>query len=300
MIYPNFGEFEKLSRLGNRVPVWTTVPADLLTPVSAYMKLTRGGVKAKGRAHHYSFLLESVEGGETVARYTYLGVDPEMVLRFWIGEENASRSSQGRIEVSAGGRKKTISGDFLVMAREISAGFRHAPAEGLPPFTAGAVGYFGYDMISLREPVPLPPRERAAAGRDRMPDAVLMFTATVLVFDHVKHQIWIVCNVPCREDATRAELQQAYRQAQRDIQRIEKVLGGPLPPLESRGGSSRRIASPAYRSNFTKARFLNQVRRAKQHIRAGDIFQVVLSQRLETRIRTDPFEVYRALRRVNP
>ncbi|MBI2818786.1 MAG: anthranilate synthase component I [Acidobacteria bacterium] len=301
MISPDFQEFTRLSRQGNWVPVWTTVPADLLTPVSAYLKLTREKAKGKGRIHPYSFLLESVEGGETIARYTYLGVDPVMVLRYWIEDGGGgSRSEWGRMEVSVAGSTEMMRGDFLSMAKNIFADFRHAPTEGLPPFTAGAVGYIGYDMISLWEPVPLPPSERSRLGRGRMPDAVLMFTSTVLVFDHVKHQIWIVCNVPCEPNSKRSGLQHAYRRAQRDIQGIEKRLAGPLPVLESKKRSGQRRPAPVFRSNVTKKRFMNQVRRAKEHIQAGDIFQVVLSQRLETKIHAKAFDVYRALRRVNP
>lgn len=300
MISPDFREFTKLSRLGNWVPVWTTVPADLLTPVSAYLKLAGGKAKAKRRANTYSFLLESVEGGETIARYTYLGVDPVKVLRFWMGDQETASSTQGRIELFVGAHKKIVSGDFLQVARDLFSEFRHAPAEGLPPFTAGAVGYLGYDMISLTEPVPLPPRERQRPGRERMPDAVLMFTSTVLVFDHVKHQIWIVCNVLCEADSRREKLQDAYRQAQREILRIERKLAGPLPALDSKAGIRPKSHPPVFRSNVTKAQFMDQVRRAKRHIQAGDIFQVVLSQRLQMKIQAEPFEVYRALRQVNP
>ena len=298
---PSQKEFLKLAKSGNWVPVWSTVPADLLTPVSAYIKLTGGKASGRDRAQPYSFLLESVEGGETIARYTYLGIDPVLVLRYWIDDQGtAPDPSQGCIETSVGGRTKATRGDFQLEARNTFARFRHAPAEGLPPFTAGAVGYIGYDMISLCEPVPLPARERGQTSRGRMPDAVLMFASTVLVFDHVKHQIWIVRNVSCQPDSTRSELQQSYRRAQGEIQRIEKKLAGSLPALQSDRSSARKRTAPVFRSNFTKQRFMKQVRRAQEHIHAGDIFQVVLSQRLETKIQAGAFDVYRALRRVNP
>lgn len=299
MTAPTFPEFARLASRGNWVPVWSTVPADLLTPVSAYLKLTGGGNQRRRADHPYSFLLESVEGGETIARYTYLGMDPIMVLRFWIGDDGAAANRrEGHIEIFEAGRKTTRRGDFLSVAREIFSGFRPAPAEGLPPFTAGTVGYLGYDMVSLLEPVPLP--EPNGAGKRRMPDAVLMFTSTVLIFDHVKHQIWIVCHARCQQGAGRAALRQSYLRAQEEVRRIERRLAGPLPVEESRRRAARRRPAPLFRSNVTREQFLEQVRRAQEHIRAGDIFQVVLSQRMETALRAAPFEVYRALRRINP
>jgi anthranilate synthase component 1 len=241
--------------------------------------------------------LESVEGGETIARYTYIGTDPVMTLRYWMdaGRE-AAHSGDGRIEILAQGRRKEMRGDFLTVCRECFANYQHAAVDGLPPFTAGAVGYVGYDMVAMREPVPLPKREKGSARH--MPDAVLMFHSTVLVFDHVKHQIWIVCNVPVPEEGP-AALRRAYRNGEREVRRVEKALDSPLAPERrgrQRGVQKRRALS----SNVSKSAFLKSVGRAKEHIRAGDIFQVVLSQRLETKLSSDPFEVYRALRQVNP
>jgi anthranilate synthase component 1 len=296
MIFPDLKQFLILAQKGNLVPVWTSVPADLLTPVSAYMKLTRR--RAARRAKHgYSFLLESVEGGETIARYTYIGSDPFLTLRFRMGDRGRA---SGVTEITRDGRTERLEGDMMGATRELLASFQPVQVEGLPPFIAGAVGYVGYDLISLREPVPLPPAERAAKSSPAaMPDALLMFSTTVLVFDHVKHQIIIVRNVRC-ESESKKSLTAAYRQAEQDIRRIERALQAPLALLEQRGPRKRRAAAPAFRSNFSRADFLAQVRRAKEYITAGDIFQVVLSQRLETKITADPFAIYRALRRVNP
>src|SRR5262249_40682691 len=138
------------------------------------------------------------------------------------------------------------------------------------------------------------------AGLRRMPDAVLMFSSTLLVFDHVKHEITIIRNVLCEEGMSREQIQRAYRRAQGDLTRIERLLAGPLPKAAARPSFTPSIRSPVFRSNFTKQDFMEKVQRAKQHIEAGDVFQVVLSQRLETRLRAEPFDVYRALRRVNP
>jgi len=297
MIFPDRKQFLNLAQQGNLVPVWTSVPADLLTPVSAYLKLTRRQTPSRRGKPSYSFLLESVEGGETIARYTYLGSDPFLTLRFWMGDRGPS---SGVTEITRGGRTERLEGDMMGAARELLASFQPVRLEELPPFTAGAVGYVGYDLVSLREPVALPPAERSKGSLGAMPDAVLMFCTTLLVFDHVKHQIIIVRNVRC-DDRSKKSLAAAYHQAEQDIRRIERVLQSPLAlPEQPRAAGKRRAAAPSFRSNVSREEFLQQVRRAKEYITAGDIFQVVLSQRLETKITADPFAIYRALRRVNP
>ena len=298
MICPVQKEFLQLSRQGNVVPVWTSVPADLLTPVSAYLKLTQGRAAARRSAQNFSFLLESVEGGETIARYTYMGADPFLILRYWLP---AAGRGSGTVEIVEKERARRLRGNLMSTARELLSYFRPVRVAELPPFTAGAVGYLGYDLVSQMEPVPLP----ASGGRKmgplrRMPDATLTFYSTLLVFDHVKHQIIIIRNVRCSEAMSQKSLRTAYTQAEREIHRIERKLQAPLA-LEAQTSSARSGRSaPSVQSNFTKEQFKERVRRAKEHIRAGDIFQVVLSQRLETRITVEPFEIYRALRRVNP
>jgi anthranilate synthase component 1 len=304
MISPGARAFADLAAGGNLVPVWTTVPADLLTPVSAYLRLTRersrSGRQAGRSASSYSFLLESVEGGETIARYTYLGCGPMLVLRFWLDGEGKGGASSGRVEILENGSRREHRGNLMSVAREVFAAFRPVHPPELPPFTAGAVGYLGYDLITLREPVPLPKPAPGRKGAERTPDAVLMFCATVLVFDHVKHQITIVRNVQIPERSSRAALAKLYRSAEQQLLRTERALQSPLRLPAQAASAARRGTGPAFRSNVSQQRFLDQVRRAKEHIQAGDIFQVVLSQRLETELRSDPFDVYRALRRVNP
>ncbi|MBI1955735.1 MAG: anthranilate synthase component I [Acidobacteria bacterium] len=300
MIGPDQKEFFHLARQGNVVPVWTSVPADLLTPVSAYLKLTQGRATARRSAPDFSFLLESVEGGETIARYTYMGADPFLILRFWLP---ATGGGSGTVAITEKGRTRQLRGNLMSAARALLSSFRPVRVAELPPFTAGAVGYLGYDLVSQMEPVPLP----ASGGRKgplrRMPDAILMFYTTLLVFDHVKHQIIIIRNVRCSEPMSQKSLRTAYAQAEREIHRIERKLQAPLA-LEAQTSSARSGRSvrsaPSVQSNFTKEQFLERVRQAKEHIRAGDVFQVVLSQRLETRITVEPFAIYRALRRVNP
>ena len=307
MIFPGPDKFSDLARKGNLIPTWKPVPADLLTPVSAYLKLTGSRTGTRRGKQDFSFLFESVEGGETIARYTYLGADPFLVARFRMEASKtptkknsmpggASPAAEGKIEIIEKGRTRQMKGNIMEEARNLLASFRPVHVDELPPFSAGAVGYMAYDLVSLREPVRLKEKSRPS-----MPDAVLMFFSTVLVFDHVKHQIIIICNVRCEQPASGNLLRSLYRRAEQEIQRIENKLQSPLA-IERRQKAlpKRRPVPLALRSNFSKAQFVSKVRRAKQHIQAGDIFQVVLSQRLETKIHVDPFEIYRALRRVNP
>ncbi len=270
---PDLETFLIHAREGNVVPVYKTVMADLETPVSAYLKVAEG--------RRYSFLLESVEGGEKIGRYTYLGADPFLVVR-----------AQGeRVEVTREGKISKQRGNVFAILRELAREFRPAGQQGLPPLSAGAVGYAGYDLVRLIEP-------RVPAFRKddlRMPDAVFVFFSTLLAFDHVKHQIWIIANVRC--DEWRKNLAKGYQQALREIAAIEKNLARALrrPKAPSRPG-----AAITPRSNIGREKFCRAVEKAKEYILAGDIFQVVLSQRLDLRLPAEPFEVYRQLRTVNP
>jgi len=257
---------------GNIIPVFKPVLADLLTPVSAYLRLAR---KAR-----YAFLLESVEGGEKVARYTFLGCDPHLVVK-----------ARGQdVEVWDEGRVTRRRGPALDVLREITARYRPVRVPGLPPFSAGAVGYFGYDLVGQFERVP-PPK---AAGDTGLPDALLMFFSNLLVFDHVKHQILIISNV--RTDGKGPALERRYRKAVQQIQRWERLLARPVAPPPVR----RKRGSLHFRANCRREEFEDAVERGKKYITAGDIFQVVLSLRLQGKLRADPFSVYRALRTVNP
>jgi anthranilate synthase component 1 len=257
---PNLQEIAALRERGNVIPVYKSVIADLLTPVSAFYKLEKD--------RPYAFLLESVEGGETIARYSFLGCDPFRICRRQRGEP----------------------GDFIEEVRQTLGRFRSVKIPGLPPFTGGAVGYFGYDMVRLIENIP-------DTGRDDLgiDDAVLMFYKTILAFDHVKRQIHIISNLLVDESGDSIETQ--YAQAVDEIRRIEALLNEPLEiPATGRTGDG----APTVRSNFEKTDYLKAVAQAKEHIAAGDIFQVVLAQRFEVDLKTPPFEIYRALRIVNP
>jgi anthranilate synthase component 1 len=277
MISPDFNTFTKLARQGNLVPVYSVLNADLLTPVSAYLRLARDA--------RYSFLLESVEGGEHVARYTFLGADPLEVFRY--------NHERGACVIEGANRVEWQATHPIELLRHRMARFRpvRASAEGLPPLVGGAIGYFAYDMVRLAERITPPP---ARPGDPNLDDAALMFYLGVVAFDHVRHRLWIIRNVYTEGPGS---LRAKYDAAVREIRRTERLLQQPLAARKRRGGRSPLRVT----SNFRKPAYLAAVRRAQRYIRAGDIFQVVLSQRFGVRLgRTDPFEVYRALRVVNP
>jgi anthranilate synthase component 1 len=271
-----FEEFVELARRGTFVPVVKEIIADLLTPVSAFLKI----------AEHsdYAFLFESVEGGEQVARYSFLGKDPFLVLR--------ARGSGTVMERS--GVTTESDEPFVAALRRLMAEFQAPFVPGLPRFTGGAVGFMGYDASTLFEPV-LQDAWRGArwatdtAGED---DAGFMLFDTVLAFDHVKHRILIVANARVTADE---DLNALYQFACAKIQFLELELERGLSHTKSRGGEPAAV-----RSNMAKEAFEDGVRTIKEHIAAGDIYQAVLSQRFESDITADPFTVYRALRHVNP
>jgi anthranilate synthase component 1 len=270
MIQPNYKTFCNLARQGNLVPVYETVTADLLTPVGAYLRLARNA--------RYSCLLESVEGGETIARYTFIGANPEEVFR-----------SRGRsCEIERQGAREEIAGDPFEILRSLVQRYQPVRVPGLPPLIAGAIGYCAYDMVRLIERIP-------SSGRDdlKLDDSVLMFYLGLVVFDHVQHRLWIVRNVFTKSEGS---LRAKYDAAVREIQRTRRELEGPLPRQRAPRSSGRVKVN----SNFTKPQFIAAVRKAQSYIRAGDIFQVVPSQRFETQTNADAFEIYRALRVINP
>ncbi len=270
---PDLETFLAHAREGNVVPVYKVVREDLETPVSAYLKLAAD--------HRYSFLLESVEGGERIGRYTYLGADPFLIVR----------ARDNRVEIARQGRTIKKRGNIFQILRELARQFRPAGQQGLPPLSAGAVGYAGYDLVRLVEPK-VPP---FAKDDLPMPDAVFVFFSTLLAFDHVRRQIWIIANVRC--DEWKGKLEKGYKRALQEIAAIEKRLARPLPRSKM---TARGVTVPAPRSNVGREKFCRAVEKAKEYILAGDIFQVVLSHRLDLRLDIDPFQVYRALRTINP
>ena len=275
MIQPDFAEFQGLAKQGNLIPVYDVFSADLLTPVSAYLRIAQDA--------RYSFLLESVEGGEKIARYTFAGAHPEEVFRY----SNGACVFENR-ERLVWEEREPIS--FL---RERIQRFRPVRLPGLPPLVAGAIGYFSYDMVRLIER--LPKRLRDDIG---LYDAMLMFYHGLLAFDHVQHRLWIVRNVFTEGPGS---LRAKYNAAVREIKQTRRLLEEPVAaerPNKLSGASKR--ASVKVSSNFRRPEYLGIVRKAQQYIRAGDIFQVVLSQRFSAKTQADPFEVYRQLRALNP
>ena len=272
----SFEEFVDLARRGTFVPVVREIMADLLTPVSAFIKI----------AEHsdYAFLFESVEGGEQVARYSFLGKDPFLVLR--------ARGNKTVIDRS--GVTTESDEPFVATMRRLMTEFRAPFVPGLPRFTGGAVGFIGYDASARFEPALQEAWENAgwvATGTSE-DDAGFMLFDTVLAFDHVKHRILVIANARITPDE---DLGALYQFACAKIDFLERELERGLSQPERTIG-----AAPAVLSNVTRERFEAGVRTIKEHIAAGNIYQAVLSQRFEADITADPFTVYRALRHVNP
>lgn len=263
-----FDEFVELAKRGTFVPVCKEVVADLLTPVSAFLKI----------AEHsdYAFLLESVEGGEHMGRYSFLGKDPFLILR----------SHEGRTIVEQAGVTTESERAFMDTLREVMGGFQSPFVPGLPRFTGGAVGYLGYEAAQWFEPTVGQP-----TGADGDTGGFMLFD-TVLAFDHVQHRIILIANARVSGDQ---DLRALYQFACARIEFLERELDRALSIVRE-----RRSEPLTMEANVTQAGFESMVRRGKEYIAAGDVYQVVLSQRLETNLQVDPFTVYRALRHVNP
>mgnify|MGYP003345717936 CR=1 FL=1 len=259
-----------LAKRATFVPVVKELVADLLTPVSAFLKV----------AEHsdYAFLLESVEGGEYVGRYSFLGKDPFLILR----------SKDGVTTLERSGQVSTVDGGFVPTLRKLMTDYRSPFVPDLPRFTGGAVGYFGYGASSWFEPV----LGDLGSSPDGADDAGFMLFDTVLAFDHVQHRILLIANARVTADD---DLESLYQFACAKIEFAERELERALSTPRV-----RRDDPVTFTSNLTQERFEAMVRTAKEYIAAGDIYQVVLSQRFETAVTVDPFTVYRALRHVNP
>ncbi len=270
---PTFDEFKALARRGTVISVVKTVMADLLTPVSAFLKIERRSP--------YAFLLESIEGGEKIARYSFLGCSPHRIVR--------ARGTEVTVE-TVGGKTEKRAEPMLDVLRSLMRQHHPVKVPGLPPFVGGAVGYFGYDAVQWFERVP-----QTAPDDLNMETAVVMFFSSLLAFDHVRHQIQIISNVFI-DGPDDPELQPKYDNACAEIYRLEGMLASPLPMLPQ----SERTAPAQLRANMSKEEFEAAVEVIKEYIRAGDAFQVVFSQRFDFNIATHPFQIYRALRVVNP
>lgn len=284
---PNFEEFKKLTTEYNLIPVYREITADLETPVSAYLKVARGP---------YSFLFESVEGGENLARFSFIGTEPTEIIRTGPGEQDGAV-------------------DPLNLLRDRMAGIKHADVPGLPKFHGGAVGYVAYDAVSYFEPrVPAISNEKT--GLD-VPEAIFLMTDTLLIFDHVRHTITVLAYAEVDGDAEKS-YQNALLQIDELVGRLDEPLGEHLhrkasPPT---GGFSASEANLDYSAsgvavaepkigqpfipNMTREYYDSMIDTSRRYIFEGEIIQAVVSQRLARRTPVAPFDLYRSLRAVNP
>ncbi len=256
MFHPTLDEVRQLKKYGNLVPVYYEIMADMETPVSAFLKVARG---------NYSFLLESVEGGEQLARYSFIGTEPSLILK--TGGDNPV--------------------DPLLLVEKEFSRFRLVPVAGLPRFHGGMVGYLGYEVARYFERLPSPDYDPLG-----LPESMLMMVDTLLVFDHISHTIKVVSHAHLDGDIEAANLQATAK-----IESLIDRLGQPVPPEVMPAVSSPE--SPVS-SNLSQTEFESRVSRAKDYIYGGDIIQAVLSQRLAKPTNASPFTIYRALRSINP
>ena len=299
MLKPTLREFEALAQEGyNLIPVACEIAADLETPVSAFLKVSRGD---------YSFLLESVHGGEKWGRYTFLGTEPSMVLRVRGGQMDLIRPAAAGRDGVASVETRQVENCFDAVRRELKC-FRAPELPELPRFFGGAVGFFAYDLVRSFEPR-IPNSVRDDLG---VPELYLMFTDTVLVFDNVRQTLKIIANVAFDEFSSAGA---GYRAAQEKIQRtIDRLRGPAVAPCLAASTPNQRDCVPglalsqelaersdiAITSNMRREDYVAMVMAAKDYIAAGDIIQVVPSQRFEARLTAHPFNLYRSLRTINP
>jgi len=260
-----------LAREFTLVPVVKSVTADLLTPVSAFLAIAANEPDA--------FLLESIERGEQIGRYTFLGARPYLQVQ----------ARGDNVLLQRGKTREQRKGNVMTILKELLRQHRPATFPGLPRFTAGAVGYFSYDAVRQLEKI-----GEHAKDDLSLPDCVLMCFDRVLAFDHLRHQIHIIASA----DVSRESPRKAYDRALADIVIIEKKLARGLRSTHWQNSGKQRNSK--VHAGTSRSRFMKSVERAKEYIAAGDIYQVVLSQRLDFSPEVAPFDIYRALRTVNP
>ncbi len=275
MYYPSYEIFKDKAKEGNLIPVYSEILADMETPVSAFLKIDEG---------EYSYLLESVEGGEKWARYCFLGSNPSVVFK----------SKGDKIYIKKNGivKEEGVKGSPLDSLKKLMSEYRPVKIEGLPRFFGGAVGYIGYDMIRFFESLP-----HEAIDDLNIPDSIFIITDTILIFDNIGQKIKVVSNAHIHDGDT----EKAYREATERIEAIINKLKSGVRGQESGAKNSElRTPNSELRANVSKEVFKESVLKCKQYIKEGDIFQVVLSHRLETDFQSSPFDIYRALRTINP
>jgi anthranilate synthase component 1 len=260
--------FESLAGDYNLIPVYEFITADMLTPVTAYLK-----IREKGK---YNFLLESVESAENLSRYSFIGKDPAFVF-----------SNKGKlIKVKDGKTEKEKSDSIFDFLREEIKKYNQPKLENLPDFTGGIVGYLGYENIALIENV-----LEDHINKTDQPDSIFGLYDTVLAFDHFKHQIILITNVKIEKDS---DLKEAYDVAKEKLSKLKYELQKPLTY------SSDFSLTDGLGKDFDPTEFYSQVESGKEHIVEGDIFQIVISKRFSAKFTGDPINVYRALRIINP
>ncbi len=275
MYYPAFAAFEKLAGEGNLIPLYREILADTETPVSVLKKLSD---------RPSAFLLESMEGGEKWGRYTFLGADPQAVLRV--------RGAEVIIEQGGQSRREPHQGEPLRFLKEMLSSYRPVAVAGCPRFYGGAVGFFGYDMVRYFESLP-------AQAENDLPtdDAVFLITDTLIVFDSVRHTIKVVA---CGFTEGKESLAEVYRNCAQKIDEMLALLAAPPDSREEAAAPAIGEEAAAFESNMSRDYFEGMVAKAKEYIMSGDIIQVVLSQRFQMANRLSPVNLYRALRYVNP
>ncbi len=279
MIYPSEKEFLRLTGKGNLIPVYREILGDLETPVSAYTKIATHS--------KYSYLLESVEGEEKIARYSFVAADPELIFESKNNTAIIARQENGKYQRDA----QKISDNPLSLIRDILSKYRFVNIAGLPRFCGGMVGYIGYNVIRFFEKLPNKTKDDL-----KLPDILLVLTKDLLIFDHLNHKIQVVSCVTIDQGSNNAQKLKKYGEALRRIEKIIEKLKQPLAPSPK----SIRPVSLKVRSNFSESKFKKIVLAAKKEITRGEIIQVVLSQRFDVPIKTDPLNIYRTLRALNP
>jgi anthranilate synthase component 1 len=271
MYYPSKKEFIKYAKKGNLIPVYKELIGDMDTPVSIFQRLA---------GKYPSYLLESVEGGEHVGRYSFLGVNPSVIFK-----------SKGRnISIKKDGKTKAWITDTnpLSELKKVMSEYKPVNIDGLPRFSGGAVGYVGYNVISFFENIPI--KENDELG---FPDVYFMVTDTLVIFDHVKHLVKIVANAKVEGNAGKV-YDESIKKIEGLVRKIRQLRPSSVVEFP------KELKPMAVKSNFTKKQYEDIVNNAKEYIRAGDIIQVVPSQRFAVPVKSKPFDVYRALRSVNP
>ncbi len=271
MLVPDLVTFTTLSQQGNLIPVYREILADMETPVSAFRKIDDGKT---------SFLFESIEGGEKWGRYSFLGSGPTRMFR----------SRGEKVEILDGETvvESLEAADPLAELERFMAPYRPVTVEGLPRFFGGAVGYLGYDMVRFVEHLPDTNPRKIDAW-----DSCFLLTGELFVYDNMRQKVKVVCNVHLADGEEPAA---AYARAEKRIEAMIARLRAPLPQRQA----APCVAPFAPTSNFSADGFKAAVERCKEYVRAGDIIQVVLSQRFEGELTVDPFDIYRSLRTINP